>query len=269
MSTWRGLGTLVLVTHGLTVQALLGFVPHQGETVVLKSEPGAGRRPSWWGESSLILISHDLGVLAETCDRIAIMYAGRIVETGPVERRLRGAPAPLHEAPARLAAGDRRAARAGAARSRAARPTRARCPTAAGSVPAVRTPPSGASPIRRCARSAPGQARRVTSRRGRSGRPRQGPGRGGAAHERRLMEVRDLAVQFRRAEWRRARARRRLAGVAARRDARGGRRVGLRQVDAGARDARAGRTGGGRGRAGGPGGQRQGELGASCAGACR
>ena len=32
---------------------------------------------------ALILISHDLGVLAETCDRIAIMYAGRIVESGP------------------------------------------------------------------------------------------------------------------------------------------------------------------------------------------
>jgi peptide/nickel transport system ATP-binding protein len=34
---------------------------------------------------SLILISNDLGVLAETCDRIAVMYAGRIVETGTVE----------------------------------------------------------------------------------------------------------------------------------------------------------------------------------------
>ncbi len=31
---------------------------------------------------ALILISHDLGVLAETCDRIAIMQDGRIVETG-------------------------------------------------------------------------------------------------------------------------------------------------------------------------------------------
>jgi peptide/nickel transport system ATP-binding protein len=34
---------------------------------------------------ALILISHDLGVLAETCDKVAIMYAGRIVETGPIE----------------------------------------------------------------------------------------------------------------------------------------------------------------------------------------
>ncbi|HLO34594.1 MAG TPA: ABC transporter ATP-binding protein [Candidatus Deferrimicrobium sp.] len=33
---------------------------------------------------SLILITHDLSVIAETCDRILIMYAGRIAEEGPV-----------------------------------------------------------------------------------------------------------------------------------------------------------------------------------------
>ena len=33
---------------------------------------------------SMILISHDLSVLAETCDRVAIMYAGRVVEEGSV-----------------------------------------------------------------------------------------------------------------------------------------------------------------------------------------
>ena len=34
----------------------------------------------------LILITHNLGIVAETCDRVAVMYAGRIVEVGPVEQ---------------------------------------------------------------------------------------------------------------------------------------------------------------------------------------
>ncbi|WIV11613.1 ABC transporter ATP-binding protein [Proteiniborus sp. MB09-C3] len=34
---------------------------------------------------SMILITHDLGVVAETCDKVAIMYAGEIVETGTIE----------------------------------------------------------------------------------------------------------------------------------------------------------------------------------------
>lgn len=33
----------------------------------------------------LILVTHDLGIVAETCDRIVIMYAGKIVETGDVK----------------------------------------------------------------------------------------------------------------------------------------------------------------------------------------
>jgi peptide/nickel transport system ATP-binding protein/oligopeptide transport system ATP-binding protein len=33
---------------------------------------------------SVVFVTHDLGVVAATCDRLAVMYAGRIVETGPV-----------------------------------------------------------------------------------------------------------------------------------------------------------------------------------------
>ena len=42
---------------------------------------------------SLILITHDLSVIAETCDRVMVMYAGRVAEEGPVAG---GLPRPRH-----------------------------------------------------------------------------------------------------------------------------------------------------------------------------
>jgi len=39
--------------------------------------------------TSVMLITHDMGVIAETCDRVAVMYAGRIVEIGPVDEVIR------------------------------------------------------------------------------------------------------------------------------------------------------------------------------------
>lgn len=36
------------------------------------------------GDRALILITHDLGVAAEVCERIVVMYAGRIMEAGPI-----------------------------------------------------------------------------------------------------------------------------------------------------------------------------------------
>jgi peptide/nickel transport system ATP-binding protein len=36
-----------------------------------------------------MLITHDMGVIAETCDRVAVMYAGRIAEIGPVDAVVR------------------------------------------------------------------------------------------------------------------------------------------------------------------------------------
>jgi peptide/nickel transport system ATP-binding protein len=34
--------------------------------------------------AAVMLVTHDMGVIAETCDRVAVMYAGRITELGPV-----------------------------------------------------------------------------------------------------------------------------------------------------------------------------------------
>ena len=38
---------------------------------------------------SVLLITHDLGVVKATCDRVAVLYAGRVVETGPTDEVLR------------------------------------------------------------------------------------------------------------------------------------------------------------------------------------
>ena len=36
-------------------------------------------------QTSMILITHDLGIVAQICDQVAIMYAGEVVEIGTVE----------------------------------------------------------------------------------------------------------------------------------------------------------------------------------------
>jgi peptide/nickel transport system ATP-binding protein len=43
--------------------------------------------------TAVMLITHDMGVIAETADRVAVMYAGRIAEIGPVREVLQ---APRH-----------------------------------------------------------------------------------------------------------------------------------------------------------------------------
>ena len=43
---------------------------------------------------SIIFISHDLAVIDQICDRVIVMYAGRVAESAPVEAIMR---APLHE----------------------------------------------------------------------------------------------------------------------------------------------------------------------------
>ncbi|MCP5155882.1 MAG: ABC transporter ATP-binding protein [Ectothiorhodospiraceae bacterium] len=41
--------------------------------------------------TAVMLVTHDMGVIAETADRVAVMYAGRIAEVGPVQKVVRHA----------------------------------------------------------------------------------------------------------------------------------------------------------------------------------
>ena len=91
---------------------------------------------------ALLLVSHDLAVIAGHCDRVMVMYAGVIMESGPVERccaeprnpytlaLLEARPRPGAPRGARLADHSRRARRSRATLSRAARsPAAARSPS--------------------------------------------------------------------------------------------------------------------------------------------
>ena len=51
------------------------------ERQILRPVPGSRARLS----SAIVFITHDMAVAAELCDRIAVMYAGEVVETGPAE----------------------------------------------------------------------------------------------------------------------------------------------------------------------------------------
>ncbi len=50
-------------------------------------------------DTALILITHDLGVVAGHCERVNVMYAGTFVETGSATQLFGAAAAPVHARP--------------------------------------------------------------------------------------------------------------------------------------------------------------------------
>ena len=150
----------------------------------------------------MILVTHDLPVVAQVCDRAAVMYAGEIAETGPMEELYHdprhpytrmlfaatpdlygsGAVASIPGAPPRLDRGDHRL-RVPAALRRAARAVRNRPSRAAPDAAAATWPPATA---RGHASTEPAEAQMSDTRR--SCPPRTGAGQP-ASGQRRLAQV--------------------------------------------------------------------------------
>ncbi len=90
--------------------------------------------------SALLLITHDLGVAAENCDRIIVMYAGRIVESGPVREIFRD---PAHPYTVKLL-------------NALPAPGKTRLEAIPGMVPDLVDPPAGCRFSNRCDRASEG-----------------------------------------------------------------------------------------------------------------
>jgi oligopeptide/dipeptide ABC transporter ATP-binding protein len=91
---------------GMRQRAMIAMAITNSPTLLIADEPTTAldvtiqaqvlevlKRVQQETQAATILITHDLGIVAEMCDRVLVMYAGHIVETGTVEEIFR---APRH-----------------------------------------------------------------------------------------------------------------------------------------------------------------------------
>ena len=163
---------------------------------------------------AVVLITHDLGVVAEVTDRIVVMYAGRIVEDAATDKIFRAPEHPVHVGPAAVDPAARPLARRAADPDRrpAAEPDQL-SPAAAPSTPGARTcataiaassrswsrcPTIRGIASRACSRAACASSIWAELRAGKD--PQQAraavAARGGAGMSEALVEVRDLVKHF-------------------------------------------------------------------------
>ena len=89
---------------------------------------------------AIMLITHAMGVVAETAQRVVVMYAGKVVEEAPVERAVRQSAPPLYAGPDPLDPAHRHGARH----------SKTRLEAIAGVVPSLLDPPPGCRFAPRC-----------------------------------------------------------------------------------------------------------------------
>jgi len=83
---------------GMRQRAMLGIALAAGPKLLLADEPTTALDVTIQDQilklllrlrqdlsMGVVLVTHDLGIVAETCDRVAVLYCGRMMETGPVE----------------------------------------------------------------------------------------------------------------------------------------------------------------------------------------
>ena len=86
---------------------------------------------------AIVIVTHHLGVIAELCDRVAVMYAGEVVEEGPVDAIFHN---PQHPYTRALLACD----------PAVVNPSSGRLPTIGGRLPDLTEPPAGCAFRPRC-----------------------------------------------------------------------------------------------------------------------
>jgi len=125
--------------HGIAAPPRLLIADEPTTSLDLRSRrvPGPAQGAQQRHRFALIFVTHNLGIVAKICDRVAVMYAGRIVEMGrcgassPARASIQPGAARVHP-PARRARGAPH-------RHRGQPPDLARLPAAAPSLPAART----------------------------------------------------------------------------------------------------------------------------------
>jgi peptide/nickel transport system ATP-binding protein len=164
------------LSGGLRQRAMIALALAPGPQLLIADEPTTAldvtiqaqildllRRLQAERGMAVLLITHDLGVVAELCHRVAIIYAGRIVEMAPVETI-----SASHSIPTRAGCSavcrTRVASASRSRRSRARHPTCISSAVVAGSRRAARSPWTAAAPTsRRWSSASPGTSSRARS----------------------------------------------------------------------------------------------------------